>query len=146
MAKPVTLPFGSFLLKVGDGATPEVFVAPCGFTQRSLQLTANTNTTQVPDCDDPDAPSWDEADVSSMSGQINGQGVLAKEAFPIWNEWFLSGAPRNIRAEYKGLGHYEGTAILTSLQFDSNIGEKIAINVTIQNSGEWTFVEEPAGP
>jgi len=141
MAKPTTIRFGGFLVKVGDGETPEVFAAPCGFTQRSLQFTSNTNTTQVPDCDDPDAPSWDEADVSSISAQITGQGVLAVEAHPVWNEWFFSAAVRNIRVEAPALGgHYEGPALLTNFQIDSNIGEKVTVNVTIQNSGEWKWV------
>jgi hypothetical protein len=49
--------------------SPEVFASPCGLNSRSFNRTAATNETNVPDCDDPDAASWLERDVVSLSGR-----------------------------------------------------------------------------
>ena len=57
MAKPQTLTFGtSCIIMVGDGASPENFSAPCGFTERSVEIKAETATTAIPDCNDGDLP------------------------------------------------------------------------------------------
>jgi hypothetical protein len=79
------------LIEVGDGNSPEVFTAPCGLTSKSFNGQAATNDTNVPDCDDPDAASWFERDVVSLSRDITGSGVLAGEFFDTWNDWFEGG-------------------------------------------------------
>ena len=56
MAKPTTLSFGSFKVFMNTANSPDTFVAPCGFTQKALNLSAQSSETTVPDCDDPTAP------------------------------------------------------------------------------------------
>ena len=145
MAQPTVATFGKFLLLLGDGASPEVFSAPCGFTDRSLELKADTNSTQVPDCDNPDAPAWETKDISTLSVTVTGQGVLALEALPKWRDWYFSATPKNVRVQLalpagKGPGYYQGAAILTSLKHDSAVGEKIKLSVNIENTGAWSWV------
>lgn len=145
MAQPTVATFGKFLVLLGDGASPEVFSAPCGFTERSFELKADTSSTQVPDCDDPDAPAWEDKDVSTLSSTITGQGVMALEALPTWRAWYFSGAAKNVRVQLalptgKGPGYYQGAAVLTSLKHDSNIGEKCKLSVNIENTGAWSWV------
>ena len=145
MAQPSVSTFGKFIVLLGDGATPEVFTAPCGFTDRSLELKANTSTTQVPDCDNPDAPAWEDKDVQTLSASITGQGVMALEALPIWRGWLFSAEAKNVRVKLdlpagKNPGYYQGAAILTSLKHDSNIGEKVKLSVSIENTGAWSWV------
>jgi hypothetical protein len=65
MAKPTTLSFANFKVYLGDGASPETFVAPCGFVQKALTLDATTSDTNVPDCDDPEAPAWTERGITA---------------------------------------------------------------------------------
>ena len=65
MTQATTYPFSKFLVKIGDGAAPEVFTDPCGLTSKGFTRTANLNDTNIPDCDDPDAPSWLGRDVVS---------------------------------------------------------------------------------
>ena len=81
MAQATTYPYSQFLVKISDGADPEVFTDPCGLTSKGLTRTANLNDTNVPDCDDPDAPSWLGRDVVSYQGAIAGAGVVAQESF-----------------------------------------------------------------
>ena len=70
MTKATTTTFGSFLIKLGDGASPEVFAAPCGLTTKGFNQTANVQETSVPDCADPDAPAYIERAVDTISSEI----------------------------------------------------------------------------
>ncbi|WP_204279469.1 phage tail tube protein, partial [Enterobacter asburiae] len=66
----------------------EGFSAPCGLNSRGFNRTAATNDTNNPDCTDPDAASWLERDVVSLSGSLSGAGVVADEDYDVWETWF----------------------------------------------------------
>jgi hypothetical protein len=98
MANPAnTLRFGSFLIKLGNGANPEVFTAPCGLNSRGFNNTAATNETNVPDCDDPDAPSDLQVDIVSRTTELSGAGVVADEDFDTWWTWWKAGTSKNVQ-------------------------------------------------
>jgi hypothetical protein len=100
MALATTYPFSKMLIKVGDGATPEVFTDPCGLTTKGFTRTANMNDTNIPDCADPDAPSWLGRDVVSYQATLNGAGIVAKESFEtVWEDWWTEGSTRNVQIE-----------------------------------------------
>lgn len=147
MAKPRTLPFGDFVIFIGDGASPENFAAPCGFTKEALKLSSQTSSIVVPDCDDPDAAAWEEKSVSSLSAQVTGSGVLAMAALATWRAKYLAGQSFTIRMMFddtgaNGGGYFQGAAILTDLSFDSDRtanGGRTQISVTLDNDGEWTW-------
>ena len=119
MAQASTLRFGEFLIELGDGADPETFTAPCGLSSREFNRTAATNDTNVPDCDDPDAPSWLERDTTSLSASLSGAGVVAAEDFATWDTWWQSGETKNVKISLNGdanlewLGPFKCTALNT---------------------------------
>jgi hypothetical protein len=141
MTKATTTPFGGFLVKLGDGASPEVFTAPCGLTSKGFNQTANTQETSVPDCTDPDAPAYVERAVDTISAEISGSGVLATEAFTVWQAWFDNSATKNFRIYPKGAsgGYYEGRGILSAFNMTVQRGQKVNVDVTIQSDGEYTW-------
>lgn len=144
MATPTVKSFGNFLVKVGNAASPEVFSAPCGFTEKALQLSADTVDTTLPDCDDPDAPSWVARDVTRLAAQVTGSGVMATESVATWRAWYLSGNPKNVRVEIAGAssaggGYYAGAFLLTSMELGAKIGEKVTCNVTLVSDGPVTW-------
>ncbi|MFC2248540.1 phage tail tube protein [Labrys portucalensis] len=143
MARPQTYSYGKGRLMIGDGATPEVFVAPCGFTQASLTVDKSTNSTAVPDCNDPDAAIWDETGVTTMSWSMQFQGVLAKESLELYEKVTFSSAPVNIRFEIVGAGtgagtpdkRYAGSAHV-KMQFQAQRGELFQVTIDLQGNGE----------
>ena len=151
MAQPTTLRFSKFKVLIGDGNTPEAFTAPCGFTKKSLKMSAQSSSTTVPDCDDPDAPAWEEKDIVALSASVNGQGVLAMGSLAMWRTWYLSGASRNVRVVYdltgeEGGGYWQGAAILTDLSDDVDMkseGGRTQRQVSIENDGPWVWVDNP---
>lgn len=134
--KPTVIPGTSLLILVGDGADPEVFTAPCGLTSNTFSLTAATGSTVIPFCDDPEAAAWDSKTVTSLSAQVTGSGVMAVESFDVWNNWFLDGAAKNaqVKLDNAALGHYEGPWCLSSFKLTGTRGQKVTVDITLDNS------------
>jgi predicted secreted protein len=143
MAQPTVLPGTKLLILVGDGASPEVFAEPCGLTTKSFDLAASTNTTLLPDCDNPEAPAWEAKDVNALSATVSGTGVMAVESFQKWNDWFMSAASHNlqIKLDNASLGHYAGTFILSAFKLGGTRGQKVTVDVTLVNDGAVTWVD-----
>lgn len=143
MAQPTVIVGTKLLILVGDGATPEVFGQPCGLTTRGFDLAASTNSTLIPDCDDPEAPAWEAKDVNALSATISGSGVMAIEAFPTWNDWFMNAQSKNIQIKLDdpALGYWQGSFIMSAAKFSGVRGQKVNIDVTMVNDGAITFVD-----
>jgi predicted secreted protein len=139
VAQASTLRFGEFLIELGDGGTPtETFAAPCGLNSREFNRTAATNDTNVPDCDDPDAPSWLERDTTSLSGSLSGAGVVAAEDFATWNTWFESGETKNVKISLVGDAELEwiGPFKLTALNITGTRGARVTFTTSMESDGE----------
>jgi hypothetical protein len=137
MTQATTYPFSQFLVKVGDGASPEVFTDPCGLTSRGFTRTANMNDTNVPDCDDPDLPSWLGRDVVSYQAEIAGSGVVASESFDTWESWWNAGETRNVKIELGNPVAFSWTmpAKLQQFAITSERGKKVEMTVAIVSDG-----------
>lgn len=133
MAKATTLRASQLLLRIGDGASPEVFSAPCGFTSKNFRIGAQTNDTNVPDCDDEDAPSWLERDTVSKDWGFDASGVHAEESVALLEG--VVGERRNMQVAL-GSREYTGVGIITELTRGAERGGRITINMTVVGDGE----------
>lgn len=142
MAQPTVLPGTKLLILVGDGASPEVFAQPCGLTTTGFTMSASTNSTLIPDCDNPEAPAWEAKDINALSGQATGSGVMAVESFDLWNDWFMSALAKNcqIKLDNAALGSWTGSFVLSSLKYTGSRGNKVTVDVTIENTGAVVWV------
>lgn len=143
MALPETETFAGFVLEVEDAPGAGTYTARmCGFTQKGLDLTAQTSTALVPDCDNPEAPAWDLSGISSLGGKLTLSGVSAEEDEIFWHTWFDSGQSRKVRIRKPGVSFRQGPALLTSLgesvqlRQDANLVQR---SITIENAGAWPF-------
>lgn len=135
MAQATTYPFSKFLVKIGNGASPEVFTDPCGLTTKGLTRTANMNDTNIPDCDDADAPSWLGREPVSYAGSIAGSGVVAQESFGTWEDWWNAAETRNVRIELGTDYAWIMPAKLQEIAVTAERGNKVAMTVTIVSDG-----------
>lgn len=145
MAQATTLTFSKFRVKLGDGATPEIFSAPCGSNTRGLNQSKNLTEVDIPDCDNEDAPTWVGRDVRSMTWSVTFDGVLAAESVEEWNEYFASNASRNIQVEEVwaapvGTIVYQGAGHLATYNKTGTRGERVTVAVEIQGDGPLTQV------
>lgn len=139
MAQATTSRFSQFLVLLGDGASPEEFEAPCGLTSRSLERTSETNSTNVPDCDDEDAPSWLENDEVSKSWSITGEGVVAEESIDSWEGWWQTGGTKNVRVSLRDRT-WEGRALLTNFTINASKGQRVTHSITLTGDGILTLL------
>ena len=143
MAQPKVISFGKGRLLLGDGAVPEVFVAPCGFTQGTLTFDKDTSDVTVPDCDDPDAAAWKATDVTALGWSVSFQGVLAAESLPLYEKATFTSLATSVRLELKGMGVGAGTPDKlyagkghVRMQINAQRGEKWQVQVDITGDGE----------
>ncbi len=134
MTQASTLKFSQFLIQLGNGATPEVFSAPCGLNSRGFARTAATSDTNVPDCDDPDAPSWLDRDVVSLSASLSGSGVVADEDFDTWDTWYQGATSKNVKVTL-GSRTWTFAAKLTKLNVTGNRGKRVEFDASIDSDG-----------
>lgn len=139
MAQAQTFRFSGYRVLLGDGASPEVFSSPCGFTERSFSLNRELSETNVPSCTDDDAPSWLERDTTSMSATISGQGVLDASALTAWIAKLETTESFNARVELwregAKVGTWAGAFQLESFETAATRGERATVNVTLQSDG-----------
>lgn len=154
MARPASLPFAKFVLRVSDGNSPETFVAPCGLTTRGVNQTAGMQETTVPDCADEAKPAWIERDVDTLSMEIPGSGVLTKEASGLYREWMRSGEGRKCRIYYfdgedgdglpvSSIGYDEGFFKMASLNVTGQRGQRVQIEFSLMSDGEIEWHDAP---
>lgn len=150
MAKPVTAKSGKMLIKIGNGATPEVLVAPCGFTSKALTLSKNLNEVPIPDCDAPDAAYWMGRDVQSLTASVSGDGLMAASAIPIWQGFFESTDSRAVEISIvfsTGTMVWTGDMHLESWEVTGEDGNRVQTSVSMQSDGEmvgtWTDAVTP---
>jgi hypothetical protein len=128
-------------LKLGNGATPEVFTVVCGITTKGLQRTRATNDETDWDCDDPDAAPVTVRDVGAGDWTMSGSGVAntanltdieaAYETPANWQLEFLDADNAVIRT-------YTGNAIMTDLTLGAANGSFMTISLTLSGNGDLT--------
>lgn len=145
MAAPTTS--NSFLVKLGDGASPEVFSHPCGINAQSVTLTNNTGEQAVLDCADPlGAISGIDRWTETQDTQLSFSGMMSTEAFDTWRAWIDGGTEKNIRIEAFNTtalsgGYWTLPAILQSLELGRENKGKVTVTATIVGAGARTWTD-----
>ena len=141
MTQPTTQTFGTVVVEV-ETATPGTYATPCGFDTKSITMSGSASEANVPPCDNPDAPGWTARGISALSGEIQGSGVMAAEDSPMWEAWFDSAEPKNVRIRYGTVGYRAGSAILTNLGHSAALasnGKLVQRSVTLSSNGPWPW-------
>lgn len=147
MAQAVTYRFGKAFILLGDGASPEVFTAPCGFESLTMTLNIESNNVNIPDCDDPDLAAWLATDIVSQQMVLSGSGVVDKAALVTWQTWWFDdgNVEKNVRffrdiGAATGGGHFQAPAIITAWEETGQRGNRWQFSTTVTMNGKPTFV------
>ena len=125
------------LVQVGDGESPEVFAHDCLINgDRSIAMSASTVTNEVPRCDDPSAPSKTMRAVVATDSSISGSGKMHSSSVKTWQDWLLSGEPKNIRVKHNETGKWQvaGSYVLTSFQVNGTPKTNAEVSVTLEQA------------
>lgn len=137
------------LILIGDGAEPETFAHPCLINAaRGITLSAESNTTRIPDCDDPELMAWAKRQKVALSATISGAGVLHMPNAEYFSDWFASADAKNVHVSLDGVleadggGLLHGAFILTSFEVTGDLGGYVQASITLESDGEIAW----AGP
>lgn len=123
----------SFLLKIGDGATTEVFTAVGGIQSKSLSI--NNNPVDVSD----DSAGYQKmlADGGIQSIEISGNGIIKNNA---QMKALIAAADARTEKNWQivsGLGDtYEGPFVISSFQRTGNHDGAETFSITLTSAGE----------
>ncbi|MDL2202022.1 phage tail tube protein [Brucella sp. RRSP16] len=149
MAQATTIKGGKVRVKIGNDASPIVYTAPCGFTQKSITLSKNLNEVSIPDCEDPDKVDWIGRDAASLSMSISGEGVLASESVETWlDAWeSIDSVPVQVEIVFPAKTYtYTGKMHVENLEIGANNGERATNNVSLQSDGEMVRTSAATAP
>jgi predicted secreted protein len=141
-----TMNGSKLLIKLGDGGSPETFTAYCVInSNREINFGSSPIKSLIPDCDNLDAPAWEETLIEGLNAAITGAGMLDTASLDTFRTWFFSGAAKNLQvwnavAQADGGGYYSGAAVLTSFQETGpERRQKVTFQCTINSTGPWTW-------
>lgn len=147
MAQATTIKSGKIRILLGNDASPTVYSAPCGFTQRSISISKGLEEINVPDCNDPDKVDWVGRDATSLSMSVSGEGVLAAESVETWLDAVdsLDSVPVKIEWEFPAKTiTWTGSMHLESIEAGATNGQRATLNVSMQSDGAMVRVVTPA--
>jgi hypothetical protein len=110
-----------------------------------VTISKNLQEVNIPDCDDPDAPTWVGRDVLSQSATITGDGVAAAESVPDWDDAAMSteSVPMRVTIDF---GAGAGKKVITGqFHVDSEAyaaaqGGRVTLAINAVSNGEVTAV------
>lgn len=139
MALPTTIRGTQVYLKVGDGASPEVFAQPCLInSERGIAFRSSTNDVVVPDCSNPDDPAWRQLVKDALSVGLTGAGVLDNVLLTIqaYTTWWKGDTGKNVQIWLGTVGYWEGSFKLTEFEITGERGNKAQVSITLESDGE----------
>lgn len=147
MAQAASIKFGKAMILLSDMGSPAVFSAPCGVESLTLNVTVNTNDTNIPDCADPDLPSWLVSDIVSKRMSLDFEGMLDQQAMQVWQDWWLNDEPSDevdVRffrdlTSGQGGGYFQAPAILAPYSETATRGNRWRNSGTLLLQGKPTF-------
>jgi hypothetical protein len=139
------------LIKVSDGAGTPAYVHPCLINaSRSFSLTANTNETRIPDCDNPDLIAPVRREKTDYSATVSGAGVLHSADSEFYTTWTKQATAIAVRVELNGVvladggGYWSANFHCTQFEISGDRGEFIAANITLLSDGDITWTDAAA--
>jgi hypothetical protein len=134
------------VLKVGDGADPEVFTAKCSINAaRGITFSSTTNEFPDIDCADPDAVSWVLTEKTNLSAKVNGAGLSNTPDVSDFFDWLTS--PDSVNCQVvldvpsaDGGVIFEGAFHLTEFALTGDRGGKVENTIALASDGAITSV------
>jgi len=147
MAQAQSIRFGKVFMLLSDMASTPTFRAPCGFEELTMTINIESNSVNIPDCEDPDLAAWLATDIVSKQMTISGSGLLDVNAMKIWQDWWLGDIPapevpvrwyRDLTVGQNG-GYFQAPGVLTAYEETGQRGQRWQNSVTIALNGKPTF-------
>ena len=137
------------LIKVGNGASPEVFTHPALInTTRGVTWSANISEAEIPDAATPANPATMRRRVKSVDFTLQGAGKCDKTSVLAYVQWLNSGVAKNIQIVQNDTGANggftrTGSAILKDFSLTGARGDFQEITLSIVPNGPFVVTGNP---
>jgi len=134
----------SFLLKIGDGASPEVFSALAGINSKSLTINNSSIDVTTPDASSPGGALFSASLNGLKSVSVSGDGIFLDEtAEARMNTVAMAADPEaNFEIVVPDFGTYAGAFKITSLDFGGETEGGVTFSLSLESNGEVTFTAD----
>jgi hypothetical protein len=138
--------FDFAVIKIGDGAGPEVFTISCGKSDVTINFVANSNDRFVRDCAKPGEIPFRSTTVTGKQCDVTASGLTDKAQFGV--EHALLGKRANARVEFmkddgSDAGVLMGTVAGNFRVLSINVGapreDTSNVELTLASHGSWTY-------
>lgn len=131
----------ALLIKIGDGATPEVFSVLCGLNSKTLTINNNEYDVTTADCTDPGGALWTEVQTGAKRVAVAGNGYFEDSAAEARANTvaMADDATANLQIVVPGLGTFAGAFLMSSLEWGGEMEGGTTYSVSLASSGEVTF-------
>ncbi len=136
------------VIKIGDGATPEVFTVLCGIDQVSVNSVVNTADRFRRDCAKPGAVPKRKVQAQGTQTDISGSGVFNVDQVAEFRA--ALGITRNYRVEIgrrdgtdagEIMGHFTGPFMMTANNI--SVGDEGSAEITLASDGDVVWTPAP---
>jgi len=131
----------SFLLKVGDGATSEVFTALAGINSKSITINNSSIDVTTPDASSPGGVLFAQSLNGLKSMSVSGDGIFLDEtAEARLNTVAMQADPvANFQMVVPDFGTFAGEFRVASLEFGGETEGGVTFSTSLESNGTVTF-------
>lgn len=138
--------FDWMLVKMGDGASPEVFTLICGLQDATVNATANTSDRFARDCAKPGSIPKRKVKVNGMQLDVTGSGLSNATEVPRMlaalgkhKNYTIEGYADDNTDAGDLLGTFAGTFVMTASNLSAPREGDASGEITLASHGDWTF-------
>jgi predicted secreted protein len=148
MSTPTEIDFA--IIKMGDGAEPEVFKILCGIQDVTINETANTQDRFVRDCTKPGEVPYRKSKLTGRQLDVSGTGLTDTVSLPSVRA--ALGNLGNFKIElYRDdgtdagvlLGTYTGEFRMTAANINAPRDNTSSFQVNLISNGSWSYADAP---
>ena len=144
MSLPTEVDFA--LIKIGDGASPEVFTLICGLTDATINEAAQSQDRYVRDCTTPGAVPFRKTKVNGKALDVTGSGLSNVDQYQTLRA--ALGVVKNYNVEFYAddgtdagslLGTVAGAFRMTANNLNAPREGAAQAQINLASDGEWTY-------
>lgn len=132
----------SFLLKVGDAASPEVFTAVAGLNSKSITINNSAIDVTTPDSTTPGGALWSQSLNGLKAVSVSGDGIFLDESAQEGrlNTIATDADPvANFEIVIPDFGTYSGEFRVTSFELGGETEGAVTFSISLESNGTIAF-------
>lgn len=129
------------LVKIGDGASTEVFANLCGLKSKTLTVNNSEIDVTTADCTDPGGVLWTEVLSGAKRVEVSGNGYFKDETTETrMNTLVMSAEPiGNFQIVVPQFGTFAGAFFISNVEYGGEQEDGVTYSLSLASTGAVTF-------